>query len=143
MRKVETWQIQQLHAILAAIGRVKDKEFKAGLVEQYSNGRATSTKDLHYDEAQRLIADLNNANKPQQPVPVKKLNAVFSIAHQLKWYTPETINTEKPKLDYERIDNFCIKSGHWHKKLNDHETNELSIVIFQFGEVLKSGLKGI
>jgi hypothetical protein len=157
-KKVETWQIQCIHAALASKGLVNDKEYKAEQVGIFSNGRAISTKDLYYDEANAMLAALNKASPspshrgephpqvaslPRNGKPPKdeardnKLKAVFSLMHRLKWYTDETINSDKPKLDYKRLNDWLVKYGHWHKILDGHKTDELSIVIFQLGEVLK------
>ncbi len=156
MRKVESSQIQQIHAILAKMGRIKDKEFKADLVKMYTNDRETSTTGLSYDEAEKMIGDLNAANRPQQQVTTvqiasvtrndkpkdkvrqNRLNGVFSMMHKLKWYTDETIDSDKPKLDYKYLDNWLMKYGHHHKILDAHKTDELSVVIFQLGQVLKA-----
>ncbi len=151
MKEVEAWQIQRIHAALASKGLVKDKQYKANLVSEFTNGRGSSTKDLYYDEANAMLAALNGKtaatprpkgsltpdSKPKDAARENKLKAVFSLMHRLKWYTDETINTAKPKLDYKRLNEWLVKYGHWHKILDGHKTEELSMVIFQMGEVLK------
>jgi len=139
MKAVTNQQISTIHAILAKMGKVNDKEFKANLVKQYTSERGTSTKDLHYEEADAMITDLNGMQggaKPQALIN-KKRRLLLYYAHQMSWYK------EGRKLDMQRIDDWCEKSGYLHKKLNDYSLAELSKLIFQFEQVYIHHLNSI
>ncbi len=131
-------QISQIHAILAKMGRANDKEYKRDLVLQYSNGRATSTKDLFYQEANMLIDQLNIATgKDRDEIKAENMRRkIIALAHKMHW-------KDGSKADMQRINNWCINKGYLHKRLNDYNNAELPKLVSQFENVYKSYLKSI
>ena len=145
-RLIEAHQIRIFHGILAGMGKINDKEFKADLVKQYSNMRVSSTKGLYYAEAERLIDDLNKAVKKgdnsEAIAKESRLRLFFYYCHLLQWYVSgqPSERSDKPKLDYRHIDDWCIKYGRYHKRLSRHSAAELSHLLVQIEKVYNGHL---
>lgn len=137
MKKINKGQIITIHAILAKMGL--DKEYKQGLVQTYSDGRETSTTQLTFSEAVRLIEDLQKQVgwTPEQVLADQKRKRIFAVAHKLGLELPDG------RVDIERVDRFCIEKGHLHKPLMDYSAAELSKLIYQFDQWYKDHLKRI
>lgn len=55
----------------------------------------------------------------------KQRRKILAICYELGW-------TVDGRLDFERIDNFCVKRGSFKKKLNEHSGSELTKLVSQF-----------
>jgi len=141
MEIVSKKDIQVIHALLANLGLVSDKEYKRSQVEVYSNGRETSTAKLYAHEAAQFKADLQEAvNKRLSTAQVKandKRRRIIAMAHEMLWELPDGC------VDMERVNGWCVARGHMHKPLNDYTLTELSKLIWQFEQVRVSLLNGI
>ena len=138
MRAVEKGQISRIHGILAKIGLANDKDYKKGLVEQYSNMRVSSTTGLLYDEANALINDLQrevNMKSPDAILAYKRRRKLIAMAHEMQW------EVEGGKADMKRIDNWCVTYGQFHKALNEHTAGEMSLILVQFEKAYLHHLK--
>lgn len=124
-----------VHALLHSTGLMSQKK---NIVGGISFGRTESTKDLTPDEVNSLIQYLQNEAKSSDAAAQKMRRKIISIAHQLHWYLPGT-----QKIDMAHINNWCIQYGHKHKKLNDYNVPELTILVTQFKEVFKDTLRNI
>lgn len=131
---------KQNAALHSLIGELNiDTEQKEELVYQYTNGRTTSSSKMLIDECQSLINHLNAIKKGMTPRPDKwKENIenvmrrkILAICHELQW-------TKGGKVDLPRLDDWLIKSGMYHKKLNDLTAKELPSQITQLEKVLQS-----
>jgi len=139
--KVNNGQITRMHVLLGLIGCAKDKEYKKDLVEQYTNGRETSTTKLTWKEAQDMISDLQRvADERVSAADLKadrKRKRILYYAHQMGYELPDG------KIDMGWVNGWCVKSGYLHKALNDYTLAELSKLLWQMEQVYKSFLKGI
>lgn len=135
----KTKQIQLIHTLLNKMGKVTDADYKRELVQQYSNGRATSTKDLFYQEANELITDLQKMTgaNPQDIAADKMRKKIIAMAHYMNW------KTEDGKADMGAIDSWCKNKSKLKKPLNDHKYSELPALVTQFQKVYKSYLNSI
>lgn len=117
------------------------QEMKAEMVFDVSHGRTSSTLDLVDLEMDELIRHLNTIEKElnQQTEVHKSLDKeradkmrkkVLHYCHLMRWYKDGTT-----RLDWERINNFCLKFGSKHKKLNQYDIAELRTLITQFEKV--------
>jgi hypothetical protein len=58
------------------------------------------------------------------------------MAHEMHWRISGT-----DKADMKKIDEWCKKSGQYHKQLNSHTLQELPFLITQFQEMYLKDLK--
>ncbi len=154
---IDNKRIQRIHAILAKIGLANDKEYKRGMVQEYSDGRETSTTGLFADEADRMIEDLNTTVTrqltPDQIKGDQKRKLILHWAHEMMWELPTTPpsapllktggESARPRVDMERVNAWCVKSGYLHKPLMEYTTAELSKLVWQFEQVHSDFLKSV
>lgn len=162
MQLVQTEQIKRIHTLLARLGRANDKEFKKDLVNTFSNLRVDSTKGLYYGEAKEMIDRLqmtvNQSQTPEQLICNQKRRRIIHFAHLMNWYkngstaqllngsiigVPRQAQDDSMVVDMQRIDDWCVKYGQFHKALDDHDSAELSKIIVQFEKVYKDWLKAV
>jgi hypothetical protein len=149
------WQNRILHALLGKLNI--DQELKEDLVLQYTNGREKRSSGLTVEECNALIGFLKRqagerphaaqassaltgtSSNPSTPLrgqgggkdPKKMQYKCLSICHEMGWKLPNG------KIDIARVDEFCLKRGHAHKKLNKYEYKELPLLITQFEKMLR------
>lgn len=134
-------QLAKIHTLLGQIipdAKERD-EYKKHLVQQYTNNRETSSAKLKTAEAAMMIDALEKlAPKNALLESAEKMRKkILFYCHKMQWYvTPG-------KLDMERINNWCVKYGHGHKRLNDYKQEELPQLVSQMQAVYGSFLKGI
>lgn len=131
---------KQNSKLWAIVNHLKiDKETVEELAWQFSQGRTKSTRSLNVDEFQGMVNHLNAIQKgatetpKQKPIDIadKMRKKILSICHEMNW-------KQQQKLDYIRINEFCMKSGYLHKKLNAYTKEELPKLVTQFEQLLKS-----
>jgi hypothetical protein len=141
MEKVSKKDIQIIHALLARLGLVRDADHKRGLIETYSHGRETSTKELYVNEAGELKEDLQkmlSGNNSESRIKANdKRRLMLHYAHEMMWELPGG------KVDMARVNGWCVNYGRYHKALMEHSLEELSYLLVQFEKVYRSFLKSI
>ena len=135
----------------------KDNNLKAAkedIVSEASKGRTTSVGKLLFAEADSLIKALKKDEPMKKEVnkadPCHKMRGkILSHAHELGWHKKDkngiTIRdpgTQKPKIDFDRVNEWCIKFGYLHKKLDRYTYEELPTLVSQFQKVYKNYLNG-
>ena len=70
----------------------------------------------------------------------KMRRKIISMSYQMGWFI---WGVEKNKPDFVRIDNWCNDKGMFKKNLQAHTYKELTQLVTQFENVLKSYLKGL
>lgn len=98
---------------------------KAAIIQELTNGRTTSSRDLTCDEARLLISRLN-AGSTQNTGADKMKNKILSMAHEMNWKLPGG------KIDMAHVNSWTEKYGYLHKKLNAYSYNELPRLVTQF-----------
>ncbi len=128
---------KQLHAALTTSGLAAQKET---LTATFSNGRATSTRELTDAEARQYIDYLNGkaATIPKTNVANKMRRKIISLAHSMHWHIPGS-----QKVNMARINQWCKTYGQYHKALNDHNIDELTNLVTQFTLVYESYLSNL
>jgi len=60
---------------------------------------------------------------------------IISMAKSIGWLVENPANSQEPKIDLERLENWCLKYGMFHKALNEMTEAELGKTLkqFQFG----------
>jgi len=125
----------QIKIIYTLLGTYHLRDEKENIVKAFTGGRTTSVRDLKFNEASALIAHLRSMEVTDRRSD-KMRNKILSFAHEMNW-------TIKGKVDMERINNWCMKFGYLHKKLDDYRYEELPTLVSQFEEVYKGYLKGV
>ena len=129
---------KKLFALLGKLG-IPAKE-RANLAWQYSKERTTHTSELSPVEYSQLLTDLSEQDRAANAEGEKMRRFIISMAHEMSWERYNTL-TGKMVANMQAIDNWCIKHGKFHKKLNNHTKTELIELVSQFQEVHKSYLK--
>lgn len=137
-------KIKTIHALLAKIGMANDKDYKRELIQTYTNGREESTTRLSVNEAGLLISDLQAlvGMTPEQIQADRKRKRILHHAHEMLWEIDDPAGG-RPKVDMDRVNAWCIKSGYLHKPLNDYTLAELSKLAWQMQKVYEDFLKAV
>lgn len=122
---MQTVSLVQLKCLSTVASKLRlDKEAKADMVQAFSGGRATSSKDLYVPEAAAMIKHLKSMD-PDELAAEKMRKKIISMAHEMGWKLAG-------KADMKRIDDWCTKFGYLHKHLNSYTYQELPKLVSQF-----------
>lgn len=130
-------QIRDIHAKLRMLGI--DKDAKAEIVSQVTNGRSESCSDLTMSEATEMQQHLNRLIGQQFKVNAeldKKRKKVLSAFHEMDYRIPGT-----DKLDMIRVNETIFKYGFAKKHLNQYSLDELSKLIIQVNRMKSHYIK--
>jgi hypothetical protein len=135
MELINNKQLSAIHALLNKLDMMDDKK---AIVEQYSNGRTTSSKELTKFEAKALIGNLKSMlpQTDEEQKTEKMKNKIIGMAHDIGWEIGDT-----GKIDMPRLNNWCIKTGAFAKELDDHNSKELVKLVSQFERVYEWNMK--
>lgn len=117
-----------------------NKDDKATMVNGFSGGRCTSSKDLYFNEAIELVSHLQQlqGTQPKGPGTIRMIGKICGYAREMQWSKK---NVEgKIVADMNRLNEWAIKYGHLHKKINAYHYDELPILVTQFEKVYKDYL---
>lgn len=136
---------EQIKAISTLLGKHNLVDQKDSIIGSFTNGRSTSRKDMTKAEAAALIGHLKSLD-PTDRRSDKMRNKILSMAHEMGWnlsagFSMHEKGLPKSKIDMEHLNNWCVKSGYLHKKLDDYTYKELPRLVSQFEEVYKSYLR--
>lgn len=120
-----------MFAILEKLNLIEERE---RLALQYSNGRTERTSKLYVNECSELISDLQ---KQADNSPDKMRKKILSMAHSIGWQLE--VNG-RLVVDMERVNNWCVKYGYLHKRLNSYTAGELVKLVSQFEEMYQSNI---
>lgn len=123
-------KLKALHSLFGEMN-IKDKEDKDDIIKDFTGGRTTSSRELTESEAVNLLAHLKKlggtANRSD-----KMKKKIIRLAHEMNWKKEGSA-----KIDMKRINDWCIRSGYLHKKLDDYKYSELPKLVTQFENVHK------
>ncbi len=100
-----------------------------------SKGRTESTRSLKLSEVDAIINRLEAEFRAFDTAD-KMRKKMIGIARNMGW----ELEVKQPKPDMDRLNNWCVKYGQFHKELNKHDVKELSLLITQFEQVYSSFL---
>lgn len=133
-------QLKAIHALLNAAGLKDEKE---SIVDSFSGGRTVHVGELSKGEAMALIGHLKSLDSTAQRAD-KMRNKILSMAHEMGW-EKEVDNRQlakgKKPIDMQRVNNWCVKYGYLHKRLDAYNYNELPRLVTQMEGVYKDHLK--
>lgn len=118
----------KLKAVQTLISKTDNRDEKANIVSQYTNGRTESVREMNEQEAARLIDDLKRLapNHKATHGGEKMRRKLISMAHELGW------KLSNGKIDMKRVNEWCVKYGHKHVALNQYTYNDLPQLLSQF-----------
>ena len=143
---------QQITAIQTIINKDANlKSAKEDIIMEASKGRTISVKELTFPEAKELVSALMKiqpAKKIDKDDPCHKMRGkILSHAHTLGWHKKDkdgiTIRdpaTQKPKIDFDRVNEWCTKFGYLHKRIDKYTYSELPTLVSQFENVVNNYL---
>jgi len=127
MNPITKAQISKFHVLLS---QLKLQESKGDIISEFSNGRATSTKDLSMQEATQMLRYLSKFD------PCDKMRRkIFALAYEADFiygYTPED-----KKMNEIKLNQFLIAKGAIRKNLNKMNKDELIKTVNQFEQIIK------
>jgi hypothetical protein len=139
MQPVAPWQNKRLHALINQLG-IQPEE-KAAFVQAVSAKDATSSKELLFSEAAKLIQHLETlaagGNEAQAESANRMRAKLLSMAHELRWTLIDG------KVDMVRLNNWCKARGYGKKRLNDYTYDELNKLVSQLRIVRDNFLKSL
>lgn len=105
-----------------------DEETRKMMVSQATAGRTDSSSKMYRTEMSTLLDHLKslNTDETNSDKADRLRKKIISMAHEMSW------ESLQGRADMERINNWCIKYGKYHRPLNDHSILELGILITQF-----------
>ncbi|MGB0870339.1 MAG: hypothetical protein ACPGSD_12145 [Flavobacteriales bacterium] len=115
-------QIKTIHTLL---NRFDLMDNKVHFINQLTNGRTQSTRELTYKEAELLLDYLRDYDGSQE-----LRRKIFSLGYQMGMIYGDT--PEDLKLNAVKIDKFLKTRGTVKKPLNELTVDELKKVIRQF-----------
>jgi len=136
MKPISKPQLVQIQILLTKAG-IKDKEDRAAVILDYTQGRTGSSRQMYAQEAMELIKKFKGED-PNVAKAEKMRKKIISLAHEMGWRHAGTTS-----IDMAHVNDWCTKFGYLHKKLNDYKYEELPKLITQFEGVYKSFINKI
>lgn len=96
----------------------------------FSDGRTNVLSELTHQETQALIGEFAT------PTPaVKMRRKILSMAHEMRW------ETKNGKVDFAKLDDWCVKHTPSHTNFNGISVNDLPIVVSIYEKMYNQFLK--
>jgi len=134
-------QVRMFNVLLTSLckqAKLDREETKRQMIHDVTQGRTLHTADVT-DEELKILTDhivecSRQAGIKQSGDKMRK--KILHYCHLMQWYNGS-------KLDWARIDAFCVDRGYRHKKFREYTVYDLPTLVSQFEEVYKSFLKKI
>ena len=126
-------QNTRLHKLIGLLAI--SKENKEQLVFGFSGERTSTSKELTFEECNRLNNHLQSLVQQSDDRADVMRKKVLSICHEMKW------KLESGKIDWEHLNDWLDKYGYLHKSLNEYTEKELPKLVTQFENLLRDYLK--
>lgn len=133
MKPITPEKLKAINTLVSVYGI--DKDTKALMVNGFSAGRCTSTKDLYDEEAVLMLGHLQK-NDPNREAMERMKGKIFYYCHEMAWTKPG--KSGKPVVDMKRLDNWCLHFSYLKKKLDWYNFKQLPKLVTQFENVYKS-----
>jgi hypothetical protein len=136
MKPASQKQIQALHIILHKKGLM---QFKKEMVESFSNGRTSSSKELTMAEARDLLSALyGQSESPVKQDKAPMIRKLFGMCHEIGWITKKMVISENGGMeevnDNTRVYEWVTNFGYLRKELRKYTYNELPKLVSVFEE---------
>ena len=129
--KINKGQISAIHALLNKMGKSGDKEFKADLVRQFTEGRETSTTKLSWKEAKDMIVSLTSGGgtlyKDVSKFPEVRRDLALLIDKHIHFSDIERLAYENNRQLLRKVNLFDVYEGE--KIDNDKKSYAVSFIL--------------
>lgn len=133
-------QLKKIHTMFGKLGI--EQEDKQGIISSLTNGRATSTKDITFDEAKYLINYLVGQAEPDmvayQEQCRKVVGQIYRLSYEIGMSYGDT--PEDKLMNCAKINKFCRERGTVKKNVNEMNLQELKKTHKQFEAMLQNNL---
>lgn len=130
-------QLTRIHVLLH---KVQLMAYKIDLVVDLTNGREQSTKSLTFNEANKMIAYLE---QKQQERNKKAYDRADAMRKKIIVFCRETGWVKNGKADMSRIYSWVEKYGYLHKPLRSYTEAELPRLVTQAENMRNSFIKAL
>lgn len=130
---------QQNAALHGYLSKLNLMPQKANIVASFSNGRTEKSSELNHIEVGEMLKWLKSQDTEEQQAE-RMRRKFIAIAHEMQWHS---LINGKHKADMKRIDDWCVKYGYLHKKLDAYKYKELPTLLTQFEQAYKHYLKNV
>lgn len=138
-------QLKKIQTMFTHIGF--DKEDKMDTISRLTSGRATSTKDITFDEAKRLINHLLGKSEPQETAKQKEnqekakgeVKAIYRLAYDVGMCYGDT--PDDKLMNCAKINKFCRERGTVKKNITEMSLAELKKTHKQFEAMASNNLE--
>ena len=110
---------QIFNRLMAVLTKNKQQPRRHYWCWKFSNERTESSRELTDQEALGIINHF-------EAQTIKMRRKLISLCYDILWVD------DNGKADIKRLDQWCQKYGKYKKKLNDHVSSELQVLITQF-----------
>lgn len=130
---------QQIIAINTAISKKGLSDLKKSMINNATNGRTESSKELYFDEAHSLLQFLNADQDNKQASIDKMIRKLFAMSHEMGWITKKPVigvgGKIEMKKDYTNLYEWVKKYGYLKKPLREYTQEELPklLAVFENG----------
>lgn len=131
-------QLKKIQTMFGKLGF--EPEDKQGIISSLTNGRATSTKDITFDEAKYLINYLVGQAEPDKVTYQEQCRKVIGRIYRLSYEIGMSYgDTPEDKLmNCAKINKFCRERGAVKKNINEMNLQELKKTHKQFEAILQN-----
>lgn len=142
-------QNNKIYMLIAAVNKAGYLVEKAEIVSFITDGRTSSSKELTYQEALKLIHHLEeklgqDAKKFKPASDSKRADNmrknIIAICYELGWIT-NSEDLEEKKMNMAVIDSFLKSRGYLKKPLMEFTIKELPKLVTQFNQILEHSKK--
>jgi hypothetical protein len=140
MNLITKQKLSAFHALLSKHGLM---DHKPAIVQDLSNGRATSSKDLYMEEIEPWLQQMNLSKAPQKDKRQRMVNSIIAMATEIgmvKWETRIFRDGFHRKRNYTDMHAWIEKYGYLKKHINDYTYEELPTLVTQFKNMYLSKL---
>lgn len=133
-------QLKKIQTMFTKLGF--EQEDKQGIISSLTNGRATSTKDITFDEAKYLINYLVGQAEPDKAAYQEQCRKVVGQIYRLSYEIGMSYgDTPEDKLmNCAKINKFCRERGTVKKNINEMNLQELKKTHKQFEAMLQNNM---
>jgi uncharacterized protein YpuA (DUF1002 family) len=128
-KTVSPQQIKALHACFHKMGY--DDDDRHDFITQFTNGRTSSSKELTFEEARRMLSALNQEHGKRIQEEAKLLcKQIFSLSFRISWLNKDysNENREEFEMNKAKINIFCRQRTKFRKNLTAMTLPELKAV---------------
>lgn len=133
--------LDQKKCIMTMLGKLGVRDQKEDIVAGASGGRTTSLREMTRDEGKALIEYLKKQDPEELKAEVMR-RKLIAMAYERAALPQHASKTDKQAV-VDRLNDWCVKYGYLHKKLNSYTYKELPTLVSQYREALKSYYKSL